>query len=116
MYRSTEPGGRPIALAAPPATQPPRGAGFDLPAAARREPPARVPAASLTALEPCDSMGMHVRCRHESSGVPPMDFHVSNLDLVAAGRSRPGWAERGVPVVRRVRDRVAAERPPAGGR
>ena len=45
-----------------------------------------------------------------------MDFHVSNLDLVAAGRSRIGWAEREMPVLRRIRDRFAAERPLAGMR
>ncbi|HLA24381.1 MAG TPA: adenosylhomocysteinase, partial [bacterium] len=60
-------------------------------------------------------MGTHVRCRHQSSGVP-MDFHVNNLDLVPAGRSRIGWAEREMPVLRRIRDRFAAERPLAGMR
>ena len=45
-----------------------------------------------------------------------MDFHVNNLDLVPAGRSRIGWAEREMPVLRRIRDRFAAERPLAGMR
>ncbi len=45
-----------------------------------------------------------------------MDFHVNNLDLVPAGRSRIGWAEREMPVLRLIRDRFAAERPLAGMR
>ncbi len=45
-----------------------------------------------------------------------MDFHVSNLDLVPAGRSRIAWAEREMPVLRRIRDRFGAERPLAGMR
>ena len=45
-----------------------------------------------------------------------MEFQVQSLDLVASGRSRIGWAEREMPVLRRLRERFARERPFAGVR
>jgi adenosylhomocysteinase len=44
----------------------------------------------------------------------PMEFHVQDADLVPQGRSRIRWAEREMPVLRRIRERFAGERPLAG--
>ncbi|HPD41806.1 MAG TPA: adenosylhomocysteinase [Anaerolineae bacterium] len=45
-----------------------------------------------------------------------MKYHVKDIDLAPAGRLRMEWAEREMPVLRRIRERFAAEKPLKGVR
>jgi len=45
-----------------------------------------------------------------------MKYHVKDMELAPAGRLRMEWAEREMPVLRRIRERFAAEKPLKGVR
>jgi len=45
-----------------------------------------------------------------------MKYHVKDIELAPAGRLRMEWAEREMPVLRRIRERFAAEKPLKGVR
>ncbi len=43
-----------------------------------------------------------------------MDYHIKDIGLAEAGKLRIEWAERSMPVLRKIRQRFAQEKPLAG--